>query len=126
MPRKRRPTPLQPKESFGARLARLRKERGITQVDLAAKLRISQSNVSDYERDNLRLHADIIVAIAQILKVSADQLLGLEQVAPTAPVTDVRLAERITQISKLPRRDRDALMRTISAFLERTVTDQAA
>lgn len=108
------------------RLARLRKERGVTQVDMAAKLRISQSNISDYERDKLRLHADIIVAIAQILNVSADQLLGLESAPSAAPITDVRLAERITQISKLPRRDRDALLRTISAFLERGDSDRAA
>ena len=45
-------------EPVGQRLARLRKERGFTQVDLAQKIGIIQSLVSDYETDRLRLTAE--------------------------------------------------------------------
>ena len=41
---------------IGERIARLRKERGITQVEMAELLGLSQPVVSDYERGALRLH----------------------------------------------------------------------
>src|SRR5207247_2491036 len=39
-----------PAETVGQRLARLRRERGLTQVELAERLGIAQPIVSDYER----------------------------------------------------------------------------
>lgn len=106
-------------ESLGHRLARLRKERGLTQQDLAAHLKISQTNVSDYEHDKLRLHGDVIVALAKLLKVSADELLGLER-SPRQPVVgDRQLLQHLTLIERLPRKDREALMRTIRLYVGR-------
>ena len=37
------------KETIGKRIARLRKERGYTQVELAEKMNIIQTLISDYE-----------------------------------------------------------------------------
>jgi len=115
------------KETFGQRLARLRKTRGLSQEDLAARLKVSQSNVSDYERDNLRLHADIIVELTKILDVSADEFLGIDEAdRKPSSIRDHRLAQRLGQIEQLPKRDRDALMRTVSAYLDRASSRRAA
>ena len=46
-------------ETVGQRLARVRKERGYTQVELAKKIGITQTLVSDYETDRLRLSAEM-------------------------------------------------------------------
>lgn len=89
-------------------------------MELAERLKVSQSNVSDYERDNLRLHADVIVELTKILGISSDELLGITPDQRAAVVRDVRLARRLAQIDHLPKRDKDALVRTISAFLERS------
>jgi hypothetical protein len=57
------------------------------------------------------------VLLAGLLDVSADELLGLEATArPRAP-KDRRLARRLDAFDSLPKRDRDALARTIDAFL---------
>ena len=48
-------------ESIAQRLARLRRESGITQEEMADRLGISQPIVSDYERGELRLHGELIV-----------------------------------------------------------------
>jgi len=61
-------------ETIGQRLARLRRERGLTQVMLADSVGIIQALVSDYERDKLRLNRDISVKFAQALGVTTDQL----------------------------------------------------
>ncbi len=42
-------------ESIGARIARLRRDKGLTQAELAQALGVSQPVVSDYENDVIGL-----------------------------------------------------------------------
>lgn len=102
---------------IGQRLAQLRKDRGVTQVEMADHLGISQPVYSGYERGELRLHGELLVKLARILKVSADEILGLEQSPPTRAPRDRRLLRRLQEIDRLSKRDREALMRTLDAFL---------
>lgn len=108
---------------IGQRLAALRKERGLTQNELAEALAIKQSMVSDYERGALRLHGELILQIVQFFDVTADELLGLTEDRPATASPPPRvtrnklLLNRLQKILDLPKRDRDALMRTIDAFL---------
>jgi transcriptional regulator with XRE-family HTH domain len=105
-------------ESLGKRLARLRKEKGFTQIELAEKAGIIQAIVSDYERGKLRPHAEMVARLAVALGVSADELLGLaHSPKPGAVDVDRRLLRRLHAIGRLPKRDQDALLRTIDAFL---------
>jgi transcriptional regulator with XRE-family HTH domain len=105
--------------AIGERLAHLRKERGVTQVEMADLLGVSQGNVSDYERGELRLHGELLVKLARVLKVSADEILGLEVSPPTRAPRDRRLLRRLQDIDKLSKRDREALVRTLDAFLSK-------
>jgi transcriptional regulator with XRE-family HTH domain len=108
-------------ESLGERLGRLRKQKGFTQVELAEKMGIIQSLVSDYERDKLRPHPEMIVRFAVALDVSTDEILGLARTAKANGTTkNRRLLRRLQQIDKLAKRDQDALIRTIDAFLAKT------
>ena len=79
--------------------------------------------VSKYERGELLLHAELLGQFALALRASADELLGLQKrkpsTVPAAPMVDRTLARRFVLVQALPRRDRDALTRTIDAFLER-------
>ncbi len=105
-------------ETIGERMARLRRERGITQVELAEMLGVAQPMVSAYENGGLRLHGELIVELTKILDVSADQLLGLKE-TKNGTVKNGRLLRKLQQLELLPRRDQQALMRTIEAFLQR-------
>jgi transcriptional regulator with XRE-family HTH domain len=110
-------------ETIGQRLGRLRKEKGITQVKLAEQLDITQSALSKYERGALLLHGELIVAFAKALQVSADEILGIVQKAkepePLA-LKDRRLRRRIEALEQLSKRDREAVIRTLDAFLQKT------
>jgi transcriptional regulator with XRE-family HTH domain len=103
------------------RLAAVRKARGVTQVDLSARLGITQSMLSKYERGDLRLHGDMLARLADILSVSTDELLGVHITPLATPpaLKDKRLRHRIHQIDRLSKRDREALIRTIDAFIGR-------
>ena len=110
----------------GSRLAAVRKARNVTQIQLAERLGITQSMLSKYERGDLRLHGAMLVRIAETLAVSVDELLGVRAAhPPPIPVLkDKRLRRRIHQIDRLSKRDREALIRTIDAFLARArITD---
>ena len=108
-------------ETFGERLARLRKERGFTQVEFAEKAETIQAIISDYERDKLRPYADVVVRFALVLDVSTDELLGIARSASTRRGSrpDRRFLRRLESVHALPKRDQDALLRTIDAFLAR-------
>jgi len=100
------------------RLARIRKERGFTQVELAEKIGIIQGLVSDYERGKLRPHPEMLSRFATALQVSTDELLGLEPATKSnASPVDRRFLRRLRAIKGLPKRDQEALLRTIDAFL---------
>jgi len=82
----------------------------------------AQSLVSKYERGELLIHGEPIAQLATILDISADDILGIERkrktrMAVPAPTVDRGLARRFAQVQSLPRRDRDALLRTLDAFL---------
>ncbi len=112
-------TPTTEQRAETSQLARLRRERGITQAELAERLGLAQPNISDYERGILRLNADLILRLTEILKVSADELLGLREPKTRASVGNRRIARRLEEIERLPRRDQEALLRTIDAFLSK-------
>jgi transcriptional regulator with XRE-family HTH domain len=66
------------RETLGGRLARLRKEQGLTQIELGAKTDLSQVLISDYERGRLQPSPDTLIKMANALGVATDELLGLK------------------------------------------------
>ena len=62
--------------AFSDTLARLRRERGLTQAELAARLGISKSAVSMYERGNREPELDLLEKMADVFGVSVNALLG--------------------------------------------------
>jgi transcriptional regulator with XRE-family HTH domain len=108
--------------AIGARLSSLRKAKGLTQIDVAAALDITQTLISKYERGDLLMHGELIAQFAAVLGVSADDILGIEskRSKPALPAVDKTLARRLAQLQALPRRDRDALLRTLDAFLAKS------
>lgn len=63
------------KQAFGAFLAALRKEKGYTQKDLAAKLFVSDKAVSKWERGLSVPDVSLLVPLAELLDVTVTELL---------------------------------------------------
>jgi len=108
------------KEPLGQRLTRIRKERGLTQVDLADKMGIIQELVSSYERNRLRMHADMVIRFSLALGISTDELLGIRHTQSSKKQNgklDLKLTRRIKRISTLPSVDQKILLKTIDNFI---------
>lgn len=104
-------------ETFGKRLARLRKERGLSQTELSEKIGISQSTLTDYERDILRLHDSLIVKLSKILKVSSDELLGLKGTKDYKGNPSLRFLKRLKEIENLPEVRKKMIIRMLDDLI---------
>ena len=104
-------------ETLGQRLARLRKERGFTQVELAEKAGTIQAVISDYERGRVRPHPAMLGRLAQALGVTADALLGLAaaQAQKTNGVSR-RVYRRMQLLETFPAHDQKAVLKFIDAL----------
>lgn len=67
--------------SLGKNLQRIRKQKGLSQEQLAAKLNISRQALSKWESDINVPSVDKIIDVAKVLEVSVNELLGIEDSA---------------------------------------------
>ena len=70
-------------ESFGTRLADIRKEHNMTQNDIADRLNISAQAVSKWENDMTMPDIDTLVKLSDIFDMSLDELVGKQKSEPT-------------------------------------------
>ena len=86
---------------FGERIRALRNERNWSQVQLAAKLGISDSQVAHYETEDRLPSLQVLVNASRIFGVSTDYLLGLnEEKSFRLDVSDL-LPEEIETVSRV-------------------------
>jgi transcriptional regulator with XRE-family HTH domain len=108
-------------ETSGQRLARLRKEHGYTQVELAKKLGIIQSLVSDYETDRLRLPSELAVRIAVALDITTDELLRPQPKKSPRKKPSLKIVRRMEEIEKLPPRQQAFVLSALDSILRGAV-----
>ncbi len=71
--------------SFGNRVKKIRKEKGISQSTLAKAVGVSTNAISQYETSKRFPNEEILVNICSYLDVTADYLLGLSEVSHPSP-----------------------------------------
>lgn len=106
-------------ESIGERIARLRKERGDSQVELAERIGIIQALVSDYEKDKLRLSAEMAIRFARALEVTTDELLQPKKGKRRQTLKPTRkVLRRLELIESLPSNQQQTVLKTIDTMLK--------
>jgi transcriptional regulator with XRE-family HTH domain len=106
------------KETLGKRLARLRKEKGYTQDELASKMGIVRVLISDYERERIRPHYEMIVRFALALEVTTDELLGLRKSKALTKKPSLRILRRLNKIEQLPPSQQRTLLQMIDGYIK--------
>ena len=101
---------------FGARLKALRKQHGIIQKELAAKIGIQRAQLNKYESGINAPPLEKIARIAVIFGVSVDYLVTGHQPDP-ASVSNPRLIERLKAMTSFTSDDQDAVLRLIDAMI---------
>ena len=104
---------------FGARLAALRKQAGLSQSAIAREIGISQRMMAYYEGPTAFPPANLLPAIARTLDVSVEALLGTETAKRKTKAVDTRMQRRLQQIANLPPQERRQIMQLVDAYIER-------
>ena len=65
---------------LGTRIKELRKEFGLSQVELAFRMEVTKQTISNWENENIQPSIDMLVALANVFNVTTDYLLGLDDV----------------------------------------------
>ncbi len=88
---------------FGSRIKQLRKQKELTQEQLAKRLWVSKSIISSYESGNKFPSLDILIKLAYTFNVSTDYLLGVDK-------------RQFIDVTDLSSRQIEILNRTIDEF----------
>ncbi|OIN34813.1 XRE family transcriptional regulator [Salmonella enterica subsp. enterica serovar Sarajane] len=111
---------------LGKRLSLLRKERGLTQAQVAHSLNVSQQAVQSWEAGRRRVQIPILPAIAEILQVSLEELLKdgeSKVVRKRGPAS--RLEQQFQQIGQLPRAKQKLVSEMLDAMIMQTLQARA-
>jgi transcriptional regulator with XRE-family HTH domain len=102
---------------LGARVARLRKELGLTQQQLADALDTTQQQVASYECARLRIPASMLPRLARVLGVTLETLIGDEQRPAAKRGPAPKLQQQLERLSALPKPKQRAVMEVLEAML---------
>lgn len=102
------------------KLKSARKQKGLTQGQLAQKTGTDIQRISKYERGILIPTTAIMVKLSNALDVSLDYLLKDDKNRVTGRVKDAELIDRLIQVDALPDKDRHMLKALLDAFIKNT------
>ena len=96
-----------------------RKQKGLTQGQLAQKIGADIQRISKYERSILIPTTEIMVKLSNALDVSLDYLLKDDKNRVTGKVKDTELVDQFVQVDALPEQDRHMLKALLEAFIKK-------
>jgi transcriptional regulator with XRE-family HTH domain len=98
--------------SFGKRLLEARKKLGISQEELAEKLKTKGPVIGRYERDEMKPGIEAATKIATILEVSLDWLAGHIDTE-----LDKNMIQRIHEVSRMQPKEKEHVFAMLDAFI---------
>lgn len=113
-------------ETFGQRFQRLRKNAGLTQEDVAAKLNITAQAVSKWENDVSAPDISVLVEISDILGVTLNDLLGKQAETAFVPETQRKRIEDMFFRIRVHSDDGDKVNVNIPLAIAKVIVDSGA
>ena len=105
--------------AFAERLKQIRTERKLTQVRLAELLGVGLRVYHRWENGDATPHLDTLVKIAEVLQVSTDELLGIEEVRPEHRIHNHELHRLYSQVDSLSDDAQQALIVILDGLVKR-------
>ena len=110
---------------FSERLKTLRRQRDLSQTELAKVVGVHYNHMGRYERGSSRPSADVLKRMADALGVSSDYLLaGAKKDAASARFQDRELLYQFQAVEKLADEDKFVVKKLLDAFLTKKQLQQ--
>ena len=101
--------------TFGKRLRDCRKEKGLSQNEVAKLLSTNHSVIGKYERDDVNPSIDAVKRLAELLETTVAYLVGEADTNELFKNSD--MLRRLKDISILPEQDKQAILYNLDALL---------
>lgn len=103
--------------SFGSSLTIIRKDRKVSQSDLAIKAGVHSNLIGRYEREEAVPSIEVAAKIADALNVSLDYLVdkSVQQI-------DQSILDKVLSIQQLPDEDKEHIMYSIDGLIQHAKT----
>ena len=101
--------------TFGKRLRDCRKEKGLSQNEIAKILNTNHSVIGKYERDDVKPSIDVAKKLADLLNTTVAYLVGETQ--DNELLKDTDMLKRLKDINDLPKQDKQAILYNLDALL---------
>ena len=112
--------------NLGERIQILRKEAGLTQVELAKQIAISHPEMARYEIKGVQTPADVLKKLADLFGTSVDLLVsGNNETKAQATLKDAELIKQFKEVDQLPETEKNTILKVISAYIRDFNTRQA-
>jgi len=106
------------KETLADRIQILRKQKELTQVELAGKIGVSKSQFIRYESKNVQPPANIMNKLADALGTSVDFLISGDKTEKAkTSLKNSELLQRFKEMDSLPEDEQGVLIKIISAYV---------
>ena len=103
---------------LGKRIQELRKQIGLTQAQLAAKIEISHTQLTRYESKNIQPPADALQRLANVFDVSIDYLVnGNKSDKVEQTLKDAELIKQFKQLDKMPEDEKKSILKVLNALI---------
>ncbi len=106
--------------SFGDRLTQVRKQRSISQAELAKKIGVHGAVIGRCERGEVKPSIEVASTIAKALDISLDYLVGNSDL-----MLDQKIISRVQNIQELDIENQNHLYALMDAFLRDSRAKQA-
>ncbi len=104
-------------KALGKRIAELRKEQGLTQVQLGELLGLTQQQVGHFEVARSRLPVSMLPLLAKSLGTTVEELLG-EDKKPGRRGPAPKLERHLERIAQLPRARQRFVLQVLDTVLQ--------
>ncbi|WP_225444874.1 helix-turn-helix domain-containing protein [Pseudomarimonas arenosa] len=107
---------------LGQRIAQRRKDQGITQMQLAELLGVSQQAMNSFEKGRRRVPVSSLPAIARAVGATLDELIVDDEppaakAAPKKRGPAPKIQQQLEQLSRLPKAKQRAVMQVLDSVL---------
>ncbi len=102
-------------QTFGSRLRDARKNKELSQNELAGILSTNHSVIGKYERDDVKPSIDVVKRLAEVLDTTVAYLIG--EAETDELFKDPGMLKRLKEINALPEEDKQHILYNIDAVL---------
>ena len=112
-------------KKLSSRIQDLRKQKALTQAELAKKVGVSLTQMARYETKDIQPPANVLMKLAAIFGTTVDFLVnGATEEKAKASLRDSELLQQFKEVEQLNDKDKSVIKTLIEAFLMRKQLQQ--